>query len=103
MKKIKPVDLSGEISDLSRKTAVFAGKQAVSAPYFRAPSEKGTGIPPSGKSPAPAQQIRTAKQHIQPAVVVVYVFPPVDPSAKLNEPRGKYICGISPMYHTTNI
>jgi hypothetical protein len=51
MKKIKPVDLSGEISDLSRKTAVFDGKQAVPAPYFRAPSEKGTGISPSGKRP----------------------------------------------------
>jgi hypothetical protein len=56
--------LSGKISDLGKKTGGFAGELAVSAPIFRAPREKGTPIPPSGKRPTQAEQIRAAKQHI---------------------------------------
>jgi hypothetical protein len=64
MEKAKPVGLSGDI-------AVFTGKQAVFAPVFRAPREKGTGILPSGKRPAPSERIRAAKQHIQPSQVLL--------------------------------
>jgi hypothetical protein len=37
------------------KTAVFARKQAAYALYFRAPCEKGAGLPLSGRRPAPAR------------------------------------------------
>jgi hypothetical protein len=62
--------LGGKISDLGKKTAGSAGRQAVSAPVFRAPCEKGTRIPPSGKRPTQAEQIRAAKQHIQPGLIL---------------------------------
>jgi hypothetical protein len=39
-------------------------------PFSVRPPEKGTGIPPSGKRPAPAEQIRAANQHIQPGLIL---------------------------------
>jgi hypothetical protein len=70
MKKIKTADMGGEISDLGRKTVNFTGKQAVSAPVFRASRETGAGILPSGKRPTQSEQIRAAKQHIQPGLIL---------------------------------
>jgi hypothetical protein len=48
MKKLKQPVWAGKYRIWVKNPAVFAGKQAVFAPYFHVPREKGTGIPPSG-------------------------------------------------------